>query len=308
VTKNDKLAVSADPAAVDLSLLPEGQELDGRIALVSGAARGIGRATAAALARQGAHVVSLDIAAPIAGYAQSVGTAEQLQETVDLVTTLGRESLSIQADVRDNDAVTAAIEWVRDRFGRLDIVVANAGIAIHAPLRDMTDDQWQTVLDVNLLGSVRLIRAALPTMIEQQFGRIVAISSVGGRGGTPGVVSYAASKWAIIGMIKTAALELAREGITANVVAPTTVDTPLYRSDAQYRDMLPHLYSQEMSFQERDRRVGEWVASNFNAIPVPWVQPEDIANAITFLATERARYVTGEVLDVAAGANARHMG
>jgi NAD(P)-dependent dehydrogenase (short-subunit alcohol dehydrogenase family) len=303
----ETLEHSADPAPIDLELLPEGRELEGRVALITGAARGIGRATAAAFARQGAHVVALDVAAPLDGYPQSVGTAEQLQETVDLVGRLGGRALSVQADVRDTEAVGAAISRTTAELGRLDIVVANAGIAIHAPLREMTDAQWDAVLGVNLLGAVKVIRAAIPHMAQRRFGRIVAISSVGGRGGTPGVISYAASKWALIGMIKTAALELARDGITANIVAPTSVDTPLYRSDPQYRDMLPDLYAQNLSFAERDRQVGEWVAANFNAIPVPYVQPEDIANATVFLTTERARYITGEVLDVAAGANAHHM-
>jgi len=300
-------AQAAEPAPVQLDLLPAGDELSGRVVLITGAARGIGRATAAAVARQGGDVVALDIATPIEGYIQSVGTSEQLRETVELVESIGTSGIAVEADVRDTQAVEAAVARAVAEFGRLDVVVANAAIAIHAPLREMTDEQWQTVLDVNVLGAVKVMRAALPQMIEQQFGRIIGIASVGGRGGTPGVISYAASKWALIGTVKTAALELARDGITANIVAPTTVDTPLYRADPQYRDMLPDLYSQDLSFAERDRRVGEWVAQNFNAIPVPYVTPEDIANAIVFLASERARYITGEVLDVAAGANARHM-
>lgn len=108
-------------------------------------------------------------------------------------------------------------------------------------------------------------------------------------------------------MTKTVALEHARDGITANVVAPTTVNTPLYRDDHQYRDMMPDLYTQDLSFEERERRIGEFVASGFNAIPVPWVEPDDIAAAITFLYSDAARYITGVVLDVAAGANARNV-
>jgi NAD(P)-dependent dehydrogenase (short-subunit alcohol dehydrogenase family) len=278
----------------------------GRVALVTGGARGIGRATALRLAEDGVDVAVLDIAQQIPGYPQSLGTAAELEDTAEQVRKVGRRAIAIQADVRDTAAVDAAVARTVDELGGVHILIANAGLAVHAPFVEQDDPNWDLVLGTNLLGAVRLLRAGLPHLVRQRYGRIVTVSSVGGRQGVPGVAPYAASKWALIGVTKTVALEHAGDGITANVVAPTTVETPLYRHDEQYRDMMPQLYEQNLSFEERERRVGEWVAGSFNAIPVPWIDPEDVADAIAFLTSDRARYVTGEVLDLAAGANARN--
>jgi NAD(P)-dependent dehydrogenase (short-subunit alcohol dehydrogenase family) len=277
-----------------------------RVALITGGARGIGRATALRLAEDGADIAVLDIARAIPGYPQSLGTAAELEETAERVRRTGRRAITIEADVRDTTAVDAAVARTVDELGGLHILVANAGLAMHAPFVRQDDASWDLVLGTNLLGAVRLLRAGLPHLVAQRYGRIVTVSSVGGRQGVPGVAPYAASKWALIGVTKTVALEHARDGITANVVAPTTVDTPLYRHDEQYRDMMPELYETDLPFEERERRVGEMVAGGFNAIPVPWIDTADVADAIGFLASDRARYITGEVLDVAAGANARN--
>jgi SDR family mycofactocin-dependent oxidoreductase len=282
--------------------------LEGRGAVITGAARGIGRATAVALAREGADVAAIDVAQPIEGNPQTTGTQEELAETARAVEALGRRCLPIEADVRRYAEMEGAMRAAVDEFGGLGIVIANAGIALHAPLERMTEEQWRLVLDVNLTGTFNTVRAAAPHLIERRWGRIVAVSSVGGRAGTPGVAAYSSSKWGQISLVKTAALELGGYGITANAVCPTSVDTPLFRSDAQYRDMVPNLYEQETSFKEREEAVKRMMSTQVHALPVPWVDPEDIANAIEFLVSEKARYISGEVLDVAAGSNAHHMG
>ncbi len=198
-------------------------EYEGKVALVTGAARGIGRAVAVKLAQDGADVALLDVADQIPGYPQPLGTRADLEETAELVRKTGRRALELVADVRDSDAVSAAVTRTIDELGGLHVVVANAGLAVHAPFVSQTDESWRLVLDTNLLGAAWVIRAALPHLVGQHYGRIVTVSSVGGRMGVPGVASYAASKWALIGMTKTVALEHAADGITANVVAPTTV-------------------------------------------------------------------------------------
>jgi NAD(P)-dependent dehydrogenase (short-subunit alcohol dehydrogenase family) len=202
-----------------------------------------------------------------------------LLDHLSTVRKLGQRAITIAADVRDTAAVDAGVARTVGELGGLHILVANAGLAMHAPFVEQDDRSWNLVMDTNLHGAVRL----LPHLVGQGYGRIVTVSSVGGRQGVPGVAPYAASKWALVGMTKTVALEHAGDGFTANVVAPTTVDTPLYRDDEQYRDMMPELYQQDLPFEERERRVGDYVAAAFNAIPVPWVQPADVAEAVTFL-------------------------
>jgi NAD(P)-dependent dehydrogenase (short-subunit alcohol dehydrogenase family) len=281
--------------------------LEGRVAVVTGAARGIGRATSVELARQGADVVAVDVAAPIEGNPQSMGTPEELEETVALVEKEGRRAQAVEADVRDAAAMEGAMRSAVEGFGSLDIVVANAALTVHNPFAKMTDDQWELVLGVNLMGIVKTVRAALPYMVERGYGRVITLSSVGGRGGLPGGPAYGASKMAIISVTKTIALEHAADGITANVVAPGVVDTPLFRSDEQYRDNRPDLYERATTFEEREAEMNRWVRDAFHVIPVGWMPPQAIADAIAFLASDRARYITGEVMDVAAGVNARHM-
>jgi NAD(P)-dependent dehydrogenase (short-subunit alcohol dehydrogenase family) len=173
----------------------------------------------------------------------------------------------------------------------------------------MPAEHWTAApLQTNLMGVVRLVRASLPHLRTQRYGRVVTISSVGGRIGVPGVASYSVAKWGVISLTKTAALEHAADGITVNCVAPGVVDTELFNADEQYADMVPHLYGPDApptTFQERKQAVNELVASALHAIPVPYLQPEDIAEAVVFLLSDRARLITGEVMDVAAGFNAR---
>ncbi|MBD3882894.1 mycofactocin-coupled SDR family oxidoreductase [Phormidium tenue FACHB-886] len=272
--------------------------LAGKVALVTGAARGIGRATAIELARQGADVALLDIADPrgvnnIYGYRLS--NREELDETMRLVTAEGRRAVPIVADVRNLDAMKQAANTAVSQLGRIDILVANAGIAIWSPFAEMKPDQWQSVIDVNLTGVANSMWAVIPQMQKQQSGRIITLTSIGGRMGVAGVANYSATKWGVIGLTKSAALELGKDNITVNAVAPTAVNTPLYRSEGQYQS------TGMGSFAEQDRAM-----LGYHSLQVPAIEPEDIGKAIVFLGSDEARYISGTVLDVAAGGNARY--
>lgn len=272
--------------------------LAGKVALVTGAARGIGRATAVELARQGANIVLLDIANPkgvenIYGY--RLANRDELSEAVRLVAAEGRKAVPIVADVRNLNAMKQAVNTAVSQLGRVDILVANAGIAIWNSFAEMKPDQWQSVIDVNLTGVANSMWAVIPQMQKQKSGKIIALTSIGGRIGVEGASNYSATKWAVIGLTKSTALELGKDNITVNAVAPTAVNTPLYRSEGQYK-------STEMnSFADQDKAM-----LGYHALPIPAVEPGDIANAIAFLASDQARYVSGMVLDVAAGGNARY--
>ncbi|MBE9046322.1 mycofactocin-coupled SDR family oxidoreductase [Pleurocapsales cyanobacterium LEGE 10410] len=272
--------------------------LEGKVALVTGAARGIGRATAIELAQKGADIALLDIADPqgvsnIQGY--RLATEAELDEAVSLIEAEGKKAVKIIADVRDLAAMKQAAQTITQQLGGLDILVANAGIAIWSPFAEMTSEQWQNVIDVNLTGVANSMWAVLPQMQQQQNGNMIIVSSIGGRQGVAGVTNYASTKWAVIGLAKSAALELGADNIRVNVVAPTAVDTPLYRSEGQY------LSTGMNSFEEQDEAM-----LGYHSLPIPIVEPIDIARAIAFLASNEARYISGMVMDVAAGGNARY--
>jgi len=196
--------------------------LDGRVALITGGARGQGRAHALALAAEGA-----DAPRAMADLTYPLGTEDDLRDTAKQVEELGSLCLPITMDVRDAAAVGAAVEETVNRLGSLDIVVANAGIVSTGPLEEVTDEIWHQLVDTNLTGVFHTLRAAIPVMRRQRFGRIVVTSSMGGRMGIPDLAAYNATKWGVIGLAKSVALEVAKEGITVNVICPTTVQTPM---------------------------------------------------------------------------------
>jgi SDR family mycofactocin-dependent oxidoreductase len=264
--------------------------LDGRIAFVTGAARGQGRAHAVRLAREGADVVAVDLCAPIATVPYALASPDDLAETVSLVEAEGRRIVARAADVRDAAALTDVLAEAASELGPVDIVVANAGIAPMGPIAD--EGEWADVIDVNLTGTYNTVRLALPAMIDAgRGGSIVLISSVAGLkgsgGNSPGMLAYTAAKHGVIGLVQAWANYLAPHNIRVNGVAPTGVRTPMVMNDAlpAYAALHP-----------------EFLSAKGNALPVDLVEADDVANAVAWLVSDEARYVTGTVLPVDAGA------
>src|SRR6204780_1221092 len=209
--------------------------LSGKAAIVTGAARGIGRATAVAFAREGADVMGIDIAGPVSSTLEvAPATAEDLAETGRMVEAAGARWREARLDQRDLPALRAAADEAYTAFGRLDILFANAGIQTFKPILDWQDADWRDTIDVNLTGTCNAIRAVAPHLVENGGGRIIVTSSTQGRHGTKYGAAYSASKWGIIGLMKSAALELGAHNITVNAVVPGLIDTPLTRHEDRY--------------------------------------------------------------------------
>ncbi len=209
--------------------------------MVTGAARGQGRAHAQALAEAGADVVVTDVCRDIASVPYALADEDDLAETAALVEKAGRRAVVVEADVRDRAAMEGVVARAVTDLGGLDIVVANAGICGFGSMPTLTAAQWDDMLAVNLTGVFHTFRAAVPHLVAQGAGRLIAISSGAGRTGTPNLSHYAATKWGVIGFVKSVALEVAPHGVTANVVCPSTVDTPMVHNDALYGLFAPDL-------------------------------------------------------------------
>jgi len=263
--------------------------LDGKVAFITGAARGQGRSHAVRLAQEGADIIAIDVCKQLKAVRYPMSTPEDLEQTVKEVESLGRRIVSREADVRDAPALQKALDEGISQLGGVDIVLANAGIG---PGGDTTpDEQWDEVVDVNLKGVWNTGRVAIPSMIERgEGGAIVLTSSTGGLVGPgmnyPGTLAYIAAKHGVIGLMRSWANYLAPFSIRVNSVAPTTVRTPMAGGGDIKRilDHSPHL-----------------AASLLNAMPVDAVDPIDISNAIAWLVSDQARYVTGTVVPVDAG-------
>lgn len=272
-------------------------KLDGKVALITGGARGQGRSHALTFAREGASIVVCDIASQVETVPYGMATEDQLPETAKLVEELDQRCLAIQADMRDTAQVQDVVDRTISEFGRLDILVVNHGVLSLSSVEEMSDEQWNDVIDTDLTGVFKPIRAAIPHMKENGWGRIVATASMAGRNGLPTVAHYCAAKWGVIGLTKSVAREVAEFGITVNSVCPTNTDTDMIHNPAFYGLFAPGV----------DNPTREEAAPGFqslNAIPVPWIEPKDISEAMLFLVSEEARYITGEAMHVSAGWNA----
>ena len=262
--------------------------LTGKTAFITGAARGQGRAHAVKLASEGANIIAVDLCDQIASVPYPMATPDDLAATVKLVEDTGARIVAREADVRDRDALTSALQAGLDAFGTLDIVIANAGIA---PM-NAGDDAWRDVIDVNLTGVFNTLQVTAPKMVEQGTGgAIVLISSVAGLTGIgspdPGTLGYAAAKHGVVGLMRSCANLLAPANIRVNSIHPSAVRTPMIDNEfiRQWLDELP----------------GEVNIGQGNAMPVEWIEPEDIANTVAWLVSDAARYVTGVTLPVDAG-------
>jgi NAD(P)-dependent dehydrogenase (short-subunit alcohol dehydrogenase family) len=281
-----------------------GSALTGRIAVVTGAARGIGRAIAVEMAANGAEVVAVDIAGPVSPASNAEpATPAELDETVRQIRLFGRRGQAIRADIRDIGALRALADRVEQDYGKIDIVVANAAIQRWKPLLEMADRDWTDVIDNNLNGTANTIRAFAPKMVARKFGRIIVLSSMQGLHGTKHAASYSASKWGIIGLMKSAALELGEHGITVNALLPGLVDTPLTRYYVRLRESMaetgrtpPDKPTPQQAWDTRAPTV---------ALKVAWLQPDDISPAAVFLASDGAAMVTGAEFEVTAGDSAK---
>jgi SDR family mycofactocin-dependent oxidoreductase len=274
-------------------------KLDGKVALITGGARGQGRSHAITFAREGADIVVCDLASQIETVPYAMSNPDDLSETVKLVEEQDRRCIAMQADVRDTAQVKSVVDRAIAEFGHVDILIANAGIVAPVPLVDISDEAWSDMVGTDLTGVFKSIRAVAPHMIERRSGRIIATSSMVGKTGVPGLSHYVAAKWGVIGLVKSAALEFGQYGITVNAVCPTNVDTPMIQNQAMYS-----LFAPDIPNPSRDDVVPGF--TSLNALPVPWVQVQDISEGMLYLAAESGRYVTGETLTVAAGWNANN--
>lgn len=274
--------------------------LDGRVALVSGAARGQGRSHCVHLAEAGADILAFDVCAPVTDDAwYPPATPEDLQETARRVRAAGRRVLTTVADVRDAQAVRALVDAGVAELGRLDVVVANAGIVAPAPAVELTEQSWQAVVDVDLTGVWHTVQPSLPHLLARGAGSVVLISSAnGGLKAPPHLVHYAAAKHGLVGMVRSLASELGPSGIRVNSVHPTAVATPLIHNERTY-----HLFAPDAAAPTAEDVAPAFAA--FHSLPVPWIEPADVSRAVVWLAGDTARYVTGIALPVDAGLSAR---
>ena len=268
----------------------------GKVALITGAARGQGRSHALRLAKEGADIIALDICRQIDTVPYPLSTPEDLEETARQVKELGQSVVTREVDVRDGEALIAAVNDGVAQLGGLDIVIANAGILSVGASFELSEQTWSQVIDINLSGVWRTTKAAVPHLIAGgKGGSIVLTSSIAGLIGQPGIGHYVAAKHGVVGLMKTLALELAPLNIRVNSIHPTNVDTGMIMNEATYRVFLP-------DDPHPTREKFAVPAGEMNALPVPWIQPGDVSDAVLFLASDEARYITGISLPIDAGA------
>ena len=261
-------------------------EFTGRVAFITGAAHGQGRAAALGLAREGANIVAFDVARALQYPGYTLGSPEELASLQAACQQLGVECLTFTGDVRDDAAISAAVAATTDRLGRIDILFNNAGICAYGRAHELSEQEWDSMLDINLKGCWLVARRIIPIMISQKSGVIINNASIASFRGMNRLSHYAASKWGLVGLTKSWAIELAPYNIRVNSIHPTGVNTPMNDGLAMLEGTTP--------LEVAERSAG-------NLLPVPWVEPEDVANAVLFLVSDRARYMTGSAMVIDAG-------
>ena len=273
-------------------------KLDGKVAFITGAARGQGRSHAARFAKEGADIIAVDVLHDITSVKYPLGTKEDLEETVAQVEACGRRIVAAEADVREFDALKAALDQGVAEFGRLDIVSANAGVFAADRAEDITEQAWRDVIDINLTGVWHTAKAAIPHLrAGGRGGSIVLTASVDGLRAGYNHAHYISSKHGVIGLTQALALELAAESIRVNAVCPTNVNTPMLLNDHIYGLFAPDLSPEQWT---EENLLPRFAAAH--PMPgAPWVTSEDVSNAVLWLASDEARFVTGVSLPIDAG-------
>ncbi|MFM8740134.1 MAG: mycofactocin-coupled SDR family oxidoreductase [Cytophagales bacterium] len=260
--------------------------LKNQVAFITGAAHGQGRATALALAKEGVHIAAFDIAKPLSYPGYELGKVSDLESLKFEVEQLGATALIFQGDIRNNEEVRKAVQSTITHFRRIDILFNNAGICAYGLAHELTEEAWDAMIDINLKGPWLAARHVIPQMIAQQSGNIINNSSIAGLRGMNRLSHYAASKWGLTGLTKSWAIELAPHNIRVNSIHPTGVNTPMNDGLAA----LEGKTTEEIA-----------VASAGNLLPVPWIESEDVANAVLYLVSDKARFVTGSQFVIDAG-------
>jgi (+)-trans-carveol dehydrogenase len=271
--------------------------VEGKVAFITGAARGQGRSHAVRLAQEGADIIAIDICKPISSSSEiPASIPDDLAETANLVKAQNRRIVTAEVDVRDYAGLKSFVDSGVEQLGRLDIVVANAGIGNGGNTLDKTSEQdWQDMIDVNLSGVWKTVKAGVPHILAGgRGGSIILTSSVGGLKAYPHTGHYIAAKHGVVGLMRTFAVELGSQSIRVNSVHPTNVNTPMFMNDGTMKLFRPDL-------ENPGPEDLAPVAQLMHVLPVGWVEPVDISNAVLFLASDEARYITGLPLTVDAG-------
>lgn len=266
--------------------------LKDKVAFITGAARGQGRSHAIRFAEEGARIVALDVCDDVSSVPYDLATEDDLMHTEKLVSDLGADIVTHIADVRDQSQLDAALAAAIEAFGRIDIVIANAGIGSAGPAWELSEQTWQDMIDINLTGVWKTTKATIPRLIEQgSGGSIILTSSVAGLVAYGNLAHYTAAKHGVTGLMRALAIELAPHKIRVNSVHPTSVDTDMINNSAFYS-----LFTGGQEGATRDDVIP--VVTAMNGLPIPWIEPVDVSNAMVYLASDEARYVTGTTLAV----------